>query len=192
MSACPSRTPRRVARFRAGRFGDDRSGVSAVEFALIAPMFGVILAGAIDIGGALYTQFGLNAAVSAGANYAMVNGSSATSTAGGSLATTIGDIAASSQGTNWATATVVVNNGPTNSGGGTASNADSCYCPTGTSAASIAWGAALTCGSACSGGGVAGKFVTVQASRTYAPFFPVYNFISSTHQIIASMVVQVQ
>jgi hypothetical protein len=166
--------------------------VSAVEFALIAPIFGVILAGAIDIGGALFTQFGLNAAVSAGANYAMVNGSSTTSTAAGSLAMTIGDIVAGSQGSNWATATVVVNNGPTNSGGGSASNADSCFCPTGTSAASIAWGGALTCGSACSGGGVAGKFVAIQASRTYAPFFPVYDFISGTQQITASMVVQVQ
>ena len=45
----------------------------------------------------------------------------------------------------------------------TASAANACYCPSGTAPA-VNWGAAATCGAACSGGGYAGKFVLVQAS----------------------------
>ncbi|HZL00180.1 MAG TPA: TadE/TadG family type IV pilus assembly protein [Caulobacteraceae bacterium] len=162
----------------------DERGMAAVEFAILAPVFAVIFAGSADFGGVLYTQFRLNAAVSAGANYALVNAASVSSTSGASLASNVAQVVESNAGSDWADDGIVVNNGPTNNvtsgsstAGGTASSADSCYCPT--LAPAFSWGGAATCGSACSGGGVAGKFVTITASKTYTPIFSSYNIVKN-------------
>ena len=161
-----------------------KGGVAAVEFAILAPVFGLVFAGMADLGGVLYTQFRLNAAVSAGANYALINAASVSSTSGATLSSTIAAVVENNAGSNWANDTVVVNNGPSttitsgaSSSSGTASNADSCYCPTLSS--TIAWGSAATCGSSCAGGGLAGKFVTISATRTYQPLFSSYGIVQN-------------
>ncbi|HUO12053.1 MAG TPA: TadE/TadG family type IV pilus assembly protein [Caulobacteraceae bacterium] len=173
-------------------------GVAAVEFAFMAPIFCLLMVAAIDLGGALFTKFRLDAAVSAGANFAQVQAANASSTAGQTLANNIATIVEASQGAGWANTTVVVDNGPTTTvtGGtqttsGTASNADACYCPSG-SASSMTWGASTTCGNSCgSNAGYAGKFVTITATRTYTPIFSNYGIISND-AITTSTVVQVQ
>jgi len=181
------------------RFAGDRRGVAAVELALLTPVFCLLLAGVVDLGGALYTKFKLNAAVTAGANYAQINASNVNSTGGAALATNIATIVETSQGSGWADDGVVVNNGPTTSvtGGtpansGTAANADACYCPTGTVSA-FAWGSSVTCGNACPGSntGYAGKFVTITATKTYTPIFSSYGIVQND-TITATSVVQVQ
>ena len=53
----------------------ENEGVAAVEFALCATVFLTILAGTVDIGLLLYTTSKLDAAVSAGAQYAENNAS---------------------------------------------------------------------------------------------------------------------
>src|SRR5580692_477499 len=65
---------RRTTSSRRGLVGDDR-GIAAVEFALLAPIFCLLMAGVIDLGGVLFTKFQLDAAVTAGANFAQVNAS---------------------------------------------------------------------------------------------------------------------
>ena len=54
-------------RQRVGRLGaaflGDRSGVAAVEFALISPTIILVLVGLIDLGGMLYTRFQLDASL---------------------------------------------------------------------------------------------------------------------------------
>ena len=189
--------PQRSRRLGA-RFLRDRSGVAAVEFALISPTIILILVGLIDLGGLLYTRFQLNASLSAAANCAMVNGASVSSTNGPSLAGTLAGLISSGQSSNWADSAVTVNNGPTagsSSGtvstGGTASSADLCYCPTGTSA-SVTWNGAQTCGTTCTGGGYAGKFVLLSASRAYSPIFTGYGMLSQTGTMTVSSLVQVQ
>ncbi|MGH6993486.1 MAG: TadE family protein, partial [Caulobacteraceae bacterium] len=87
--------------------------MAAVEFALMAPIFGLIFAGMADLGGVLYTQFRLNAAVSAGANYAIVNAANVDSTNGASLASTIAQVVENNAGSNWADDSIVINDGPT-------------------------------------------------------------------------------
>ncbi len=163
----------------------DRRGASAVEFALLAPIFLLLLAAAVDFGGVLYIKFGLENAVSAAANYALQNASSVNATSGSSLATSLAAIVQSERAANWANGSIVVNNGPTAaiSGGkvtssGTAANANSCYCPTG-SGASVTWGATASCGSTCAAGGLAGKFVTIVATRTYTPMFSSYGIVKN-------------
>ena len=183
----------------AAAFLRDRSGVAAVEFALISPTIILVLVGLIDLGGMIYTRFQLDASLAAAANYAMVNGASVNSTSGGALASTLAGLIASGQSSNWADSSVTLDNGPTatsTSGsvntGGTASNADLCYCPTGSASAGVTWGAAQTCGATCTGGGYAGKFVLLSASRNYTPIFTGYGLISQAGTITTSSLVQVQ
>jgi Flp pilus assembly protein TadG len=178
----------------------DNRGFAAVEFALFTPVFGLLLAGTVDLGGALYTKFKLDSAVSAGANYAMVNAANAGSAGGQAMANSISTIVETSEGTGWADNTVVVNNGPSTavSGGGTpstsgtASNADACYCPTGTGS-NFAFGNSTTCGNACTGTntGFAGKYVTISATRAYSPIFSSYGIVAN-NTITVTTAVQVQ
>jgi len=74
--------------------------------------------------------------------------------------------------------------------GGTASNADSCYCPAG-SGSSLTWGSTFTCGNSCSAGGLAGKFVAITASRTYTPIFSSYGIVKNG-TLSATAVVETQ
>ncbi len=175
-----------------------RGGASAVEFALILPVLGLILAGVADFGGALYAKFGLDGAVAAAANYALINASNVNSTSGAGLAANLATILASARAADWATGTVVVNNGPSATvdsagrvaSGGTLSNADLYYCPTG-SGASVAWGASVAEGASCAGGGTAGKFVSIVAHRTYNPIFSSYGLVKNG-TITAAAVVETQ
>jgi Flp pilus assembly protein TadG len=134
----------------------DDAGVAAIEFAVYATVFLMITAATVDIGLLLFTQSELDAAVSAGAQYA------ANSTA---------MVASNPSGLNagWATSTVNVNNSNDTTG---------CYCPTG-SPGSWSWGSTATCGSACGGGGEAGQFVTITASRSVSPIFSAFGFVQN-------------
>ncbi len=184
---------------RGRRAAADERGVAAVEFALLTPVFCLLIAGVVDLGGALFTKFKLDAAVTAGANFAQVNASNVSSTNGQTLANNIATIVETSEGSGWANDDVVVNDGPsttvssgTSTTSGTAANADLCYCPSGTPS-SFTWGSSATCGSACSGTdtGYAGKFVTITATKTYTPIFSGYGIVQND-TITASAAVQVQ
>jgi len=168
-----------------------------VELALIAPMLLILFAGIIDFARAYDQEIELSGAVAAAAEYALINAASINSSNATSLAATLSGIVANSNGAAWAGATVTVNDGATSTvsngtttSSGTPSNANSCWCPTGSSAA-WNWGAAATCGSACVGGTLAGKFVTITGTRSFAAIFGAYGLIGNTtlHQ---STIVQAQ
>lgn len=158
-----------------------------------------MLGASIDIGLAVRTKFQLASGLAAASNYALANASSANSSSGATRPSSFASLIASANAANWANATVNVNNGPTASmstgsttvtAGGTASGADSCYCPSG-SESSITWGTAVTCGSSCSTSGpLAWKFIRLTASRAYTPMIMAAGVISSP--ITATSVVQVQ
>ncbi|RVC58475.1 MAG: pilus assembly protein [Mesorhizobium sp.] len=157
----------------------DRSGVSAVEFALVSPVLITILAGTVDIGASLKAKFDLTSAISAGSNYALLGADKVTSTGGATLAANIMAVVSSGLSSTGGTIKVVVNNGAsitynastaTASQSGTASNADLCYCPT-VSGTTVTWGTSVTCSTACPKGGISGKFVAITASRPFAPLF---------------------
>jgi len=172
--------------FAPGAIWRSRSAIAAVEFAFIMPVFLILFIGIADLGLMLVEDYRLDQAVAAGAEYAAINASSVNSTSGATLASSIATAVENANGTAWANDTVVVNDGPsetitngTATAGGTAANANSCYCPTG-SPPSWSWGTAATCGSSCSGGGTAGKFVTITATATYTPLLTLYHFITSS------------
>ncbi len=174
-----------------------RRATAAVETALLTPMLLILFAGIVDFGRVYREEIELSAAVAAASQYALNSASSVNSTSAASLAATLSGIVANSNGAAWAGATVTVNDGATSvvAGGvttasGTAANANSCWCPTGNST-DWGWVVAATCGSACAGGTLAGKFVTVAGTRAFTAIFGNYGLIGSTtlHQ---SVMVQVQ
>jgi len=186
-----------AARILPLRFRRSRRGSAAVEFAIVAPLVCLLVAAAVDFGGALYTKLKLDSAVAAGANYAQVNAANISSADGAALATNIAVVVEANKSAPHAGVVVVVNNGPTVTmregaavSSGAAENADKCYCPTG-SLTSLAWGLPATCGSVCAGGGIAGKFVTITASLPYTPTFSSYGFVRN-HTVSTSAVVQAQ
>ena len=144
--------------------------MAAVEFAIFALVFLMIVAAVVDIGLLLFTKSELDAAVSAGAEYA-ANSAKLVGTDPSGLNTNISDIVNNANGTGWATATVNVNNSNDTTG---------CYCPTGTSG-NWTWTTAPNgCGQSCgAGGGVGGQFVTITASRTVSPLFPAFGFVQN-------------
>lgn len=181
------------------RLRTSRDGVSAVEFALLAPVFLIILAGVVDIGAVLYTKYRLNSAISAGSNYALVNGQDISENNGSTLALNIAKLLAGPESDTGASpeAVVAVNNGTQVAmSAGTATSttmpgdANSCYCPQITGD-TVNWGTAMTCGSACSGGGIAGKYVIIKVSRPFTPMFSGYGVVNQG-QISVSAVVQGQ
>ncbi len=156
---------RRAARILTAQ---EAAGVAAIEFAVYATVFLMIVAATVDIGLLLFTNSELDAAVSAGAQYAVNNAAMVLSNPSG-LNTDISAIVDNANGSSWATSTVNVNN---------SNDATGCYCPTGTPG-SWNWGSAVSCGSACAGNGVAGQFVTITASRTISPMFPAFGFVQN-------------
>ncbi|AID29349.2 pilus assembly protein [Mesorhizobium loti] len=172
-----------------------KAGVSAVEFALVSPVLLVILAGTVDIGGSLKAKFELSSALSAGSNYALLNGDKVNSTGGGALAGNIATVVTSGLSGNGGSIQVVINNGAalaynattsTATQSGTAANADLCYCPG--SSGAVAWSTPMACGSICSGGGIAGKFVTITASKPYTPLFGGFGIVSNGNITVKAVV----
>jgi Flp pilus assembly protein TadG len=198
----PVRSPGRPRRLWAGlplgRLCRRRQGTAAVELALIAPLILTLFAGIIDFTREYTAEIELSNAVASAAQYALLNVASINSTSAASLAATLSGIVANSNGAAWAGATVSVNGGSTSTvasgsttSGGTAANANSCWCPTGASSAAWAFGTAATCGSACAGGTLAGKFVTITGTRAFSAIFGNFGLISNRtlHQ---SAIVQAQ
>ena len=172
-------------------------GTALVEFTLVLPILVLLLAMAIDFGTVLHARFRLNAAVSAGANYALVHGNEATSSGASALARAIAVLVADSQGPGWAAASGLVNNGPRAvrdayglSEDGSANHVNDCYCLAGGADAPL-WGSAVPCGDECPSSGYAGRFVLVEAGHDYNPVFSNYGMVSDGRLTVRA-VVQIQ
>ncbi|CAM5318995.1 hypothetical protein ATER59S_00992 [Aquamicrobium terrae] len=172
-------------------------GVALVEFTLVLPILVLLLAMAVDFGAVIHTRFRLNAAVSAGANYAFIHGEEAAGSGASALARDIVALVADNQGPGWAESESLVNDGPhavRNAQGtietGNADHVRDCYCLTG-SASSPVWGGAVTCGDQCPSGGYAGRFVLIEARHAYSPVFSNYGMVSDGHLTVQA-IVQIQ
>ena len=172
-----------------------RRCVAAVEFALLAPIFVLMFAAIVDLGNALWTWCRLEEAVAAGTELRigqrrrqqqLCNGERTVRISPADIAGIVANSAKVGSYLTPADVTVVVNNGPATTitngvpaNSGTPANADSYYCPTG-SPPTWSWGSAYgTAGTACTGGGTSGKFVTVTASYNFTPFFASYAFVTN-------------
>lgn len=114
-------------------------GVSAIEFALVAPFLCTFILGVVDLGFGFQAQMAVTQAAQAGSYSAMLNGYNTT-----------------------AIQTVVANS--TGTSGITASSAtQACGCPSGTAIS------ASSCNTTCPNGQTAGTYVTVSAQYLYTP-----------------------
>lgn len=145
----------------------------------------------------LYGQFRLNEAVSAAADYALINRTAVNSSNASDLAAKLAAIGGGSSGSDTITSTAVVNSGPTSVladgkivSSGSASAADSCYCPRRTSGGPD-WGGSVDCGDDCPDGGSAGKFVWLSVTQPYKSIFGTYSIISNG-QMTASTLAKVE
>lgn len=134
---------RHLARLR----GDDR-GVSAIEFAFVAPVIAVLIIGIIDFGMGLWKEMEVANAAQAGAAYAAAKGWS-------SGVSGIESAVASATSLSSITASPVPTWPPW------------CGCPNTSSGI-----AATSCGSPCSDGSTAGHYVTVYAQAPYSTILP--------------------
>ena len=140
----------------------DARGVSAVEFALAAPLLATILTLLVDFGFGFYEKMQVEDAAQAGAQYALLNGWNSTAIQNAvTSATTLSGLTA------------------------TPAPTQSCGCPNGTAIA------AATCGSTCSNGLSAGTYVTVNAQATYTPLIS-YPVMGSTVTLSAQSMARIQ
>ena len=140
---------------------EDCRAVSAVEFALTAPLLIGMLIPLADLGLGIAKNTQLHNAAQAGAQFAFVNGWNSTAIQNAvTSATTLSPIE--------------VLPAPT----------QSCGCPTGTAVAPV------SCGSVCPDGANAGTYVTVNARSSYTPILP-YPVLGSTVTLVATSMVRI-
>ncbi len=137
------------------RFTRDCSGVAAVEFGMLLPVFALVCVGAIDFGLAFDAKLQLATAVGEGGQFAFLSGA----TVQPSQVETVVQNA-----TNLSPISVSVTY-----------NAASCYCPSGSPPTL----AAQSCGSSCSSGAPAGKYVVINATYRYPAIFPTYALLAN-------------
>jgi Flp pilus assembly protein TadG len=145
---------------------DDRRGVAALEFAIVAPVLLMLLAGITDFGLLRTAKSQMANGVAQGIAYALLQGPSVTAANLTSMVQTGSARAGLSN-----TVTVVVT-GP------------ACYCVTGFPAAlatsTPALSASYTCTGTCTSPAVApAPFVTVQASFVYQALLPFYSKLAT-------------
>jgi Flp pilus assembly protein TadG len=133
----------RMIRARLLRFLGNRSGIAAIEFALIGPTLAMSIVVAADIGLGFYSYMEVQTSAQVGAEYAIAHGYDATAMASAVAA---------------ATSATGVTASPTPT--------QFCACP------STSGIATATCGSTCADSSKAGSYVQVTATRTYTPLIP--------------------
>jgi len=146
----------------AGGRDEGIAGVSAIEFAVIAPVFVVAIICTIDIGAGFYRQMQVQSAAQVGAQYAALHGFDATNIANAiTSATAFVGIAA------------------------TPAPAQFCGC------ASASGIGVIDCASKCPSGLSPGSYVTASAQGTYTTILP-YPLLSSSYTLNARSTLRVQ
>jgi Flp pilus assembly protein TadG len=138
----------------------DASGVSTIEFAFVVTFLCLLAVGIVDFGMGFWEQMQVGNAARAGAEYASVNGWNQSA---------IQSAATSATGLGSISATA----------------SESCGCPNASTGITSA-----TCGAACSGGGTAGTYVTVNTSATYSTIVP-YPGIPSSFNLTSAATVRI-
>jgi len=136
-----------------------KAGVMAVEFALAAPVFTLLLVVVADLSMAYHRLMQLSSTLAAGAQYAFAQGQTES---GSTLTTDVSAFVSAVTPITLASVTVKYNN---------SLSATSCYCVNGSPPT---YSSAMTCGATCTdgSGSTAGKFVSIAGSFNYTAVFP--------------------
>jgi len=145
---------------------EDRRGVAAIEFAIVAPVLLMMLAGTADFGLIRAGKSQMTNGLAQGIEYALLQGPSVTA------ANVISMVQAGATRAGLANTVTVVVTGP------------ACYCVTGFPAAlvtpSTVLSGSFTCTSTCTAPAVApAPFIIVTASYVYQPLLPFYSKLAT-------------
>lgn len=152
----PNRPPHR-------RFAAQSEGVAALEFALIAPVFLLLMIAALDFGHAFYRKIRLINATTAAAHYALRQGPGVTRAQVSAFQAKVASIVVDAASLPVAPVVTVLFNNAADSG-----NLETFYCLSGYPAVWAAMGAAP---GACGGNVSSGRFVTISVNAEAASFF---------------------
>lgn len=154
-------------------------GAAAVEFALLAPVFVLVLAVTLEIGLAIQQKFQLVSVLTAAANQTLT-----IQTQDDASANQAAEQIASLMAGGTRMARVDVNNSVTATmtpDGTTLSQtgADStrCYCPT-RADAGLSWGSPTECDQPCANGSTAGRFVEITVQVPFIPVLGAYGMFA--------------
>jgi Flp pilus assembly protein TadG len=152
---------------------DGIAGNALIEFAIIAPLLVVMCVYVADFGFYIFRQTELQHAAQTGAQYAIEHGYNSTSIS-----------------------SAVTNDANDSSFTITTTPSEFCGCPSSTGVTQISAGACPE-GSTCSGGAVAGSYVTVSTTATYNTIAPVSGKIftitvPSSYSLKGSATVRIQ
>jgi Flp pilus assembly protein TadG len=152
---------------------DGIAGNALIEFAIIAPLLIVMCVYVADFGFYIYRQTELQHATQTGAQYAIEHGYNSTSIS-----------------------SAVTNDANDSSFTITTTPSEFCGCPSSTGVTQTAAGACAY-GSTCSGGAVAGSYVTVSTKATYNTIAPVSGklftiTVPSSYSLKGSATVRIQ
>lgn len=136
----------------------DRRGTAALEFAIVAPVIALFLAGAADYGLAEWSRSCLSNAVSQAGYYAFRHGTTVSTTNLSAVVQNAFPLTASPPDPLSAAVSQVSVSYPPSGTTGVA-----CYCPSGTPAT---LGTAVTCTSTCPDGTAAGYYIQIKATYT--------------------------
>ena len=136
----------------------DRSGVAALELALVAPIFITLMLFTVDMGIAVLSKAQIARAMAAGAEYATLAGQNTAKVATATIATNAARFAGAVTNAFLATAKVTTS---VNNGAATGS-----VCCLGTT-----WTCSTTAGFQCADGSSPGTYLTITATYKFLPFF---------------------
>lgn len=161
------------------RFAHDNVGAVALEFALIAPVFVLMIAGVFEIGMVIRAKFALTSVVSAAAVHTLSVGSM-TDDAAREAAIALANLIKGGD----RTAKVVVNNSVTallENGfitvAQTGQEIANCYCAS-RSGDRIVWGGAVACGDPCADKSISARFVAITATSEFKQSLGMYGFFT--------------
>lgn len=142
----------------------DASGVAAVEFAIFAPLFLILIVGLVDLGFAYHAKLKVNAAISAASYYAFQKGQAVTTATAATYLATVEGVASSSLAglSNDLSVQAVLNDDPTGSAASTT------FCVSGYPPVFTTAGATSV---SCGGNLTSGKFVKISVSGHIEPIF---------------------
>ncbi|MCD7111579.1 pilus assembly protein [Rhizobium sp. DKSPLA3] len=144
--------------------------MAAVEFALVAPLFLLLIVGLVDLGIAYHAKLRVNAAISAASYYAFQKGQGLTAATAPAYKTSVEGVASSLLAgvSDDLSVEVLINNDPTGA------KASTTFCVSGYPPVFTAAGTTST---SCGGNLMSGKFVRIAVSGHIKPIFVSANLL---------------
>lgn len=173
----------------ANSFLREEDGVSAIEFAILTPLFILVLIAIIEIGSAIFVRIDINSRIASLSNYFTISYSPETTE---SELTYIlnahygAGIRSIGLNINYSISAMLDGDGFQSSS--TETPLSNCYCPSG-AGSSVIWGAHTDCGTVCPNGSRAGRYVLISIEGRQIFLFG--RFLPANSLAVSNVVVKI-